>query len=179
MTSARGASLFVAAALATAHVGCSDPLRNAILELELVLPTSSLPDDTWAFVEAQPGEPDFLEPWPIDPDHPPGSQLDRLNATTEDVSLVATEEHPQISVRVRYCRTAGCTDPSDEFAPITGVRIAHPFYLGERTSVTIPIATIPPVLETLAPIDACEVRGCTDALLPTYCDELGAHLCAQ
>jgi hypothetical protein len=155
--------------------GCADPLENAILEVDLELPPNTTPvEPLHAVVQAEPGPPDFLEPWAAEP---ASFTMERAPSAAR-FSVVSETAHAAIGIKVRFCEDLRCGLASDARAPEVHVRVEQPFHLREYSAIALALADIPPAFETLA-VGKCEVRACTEDERPTYCDARDVHVCDQ
>lgn len=154
---------------------CADPLENAILEVDLVLPPNSTrAEPLYAVVQAEPGNPDFFVPWTAEP---ATFEMPREESAVR-FSLVSELAHPAIGVKIRYCEDPRCAIAIDDRAPEVHVRIERPFYLREYSSIALRFTDIPPAFETLD-VGKCRIRACTEDERPTYCDATDVHVCEQ
>lgn len=173
--------------------GCA---RNAVLDLDVVLPAQAAPLDgrRHAFVEIGTGLNDF------------GDQLLGLEGATDvDVttlggsseptrfSIVAGDPAAELRVRVRYCRAARCSDPSDMRNFDDGTEpgllwtFERAFYAGERTTASIAVPALTATVETGEPetVCRCAVIGCATVAPGTsscrmttlLCDPTARHFC--
>lgn len=173
--------------------------RNAVLDLDVVIPPQASPPDLrrHAFVEVGTGLNDFA-------DQVLGLEGARdVDVTTLDgsraplaFSIVAGDPSTELRVRVRYCRAERCSDPSDMrnfddgTEPGLGWVFERAFYVGERTSASITVPALAPGIETGVPTTVCRcaVIGCavvppgtsscrmTTMTLPP-CDPTARHFC--
>jgi hypothetical protein len=92
---------------------------------------------------------------------------DAISVLTGDAAL-------DVKVRVRFCGDAACADAT---APAQRFILRDPFYAGERTFYRIfaedPSIDVPDPVE----VDRCQIRGCVEGDLSTYCDGTGMHFC--
>jgi hypothetical protein len=97
------------------------------------------------------------------------------SSRTEDaISVVTSDAGLDVKVRVRFCGDAACADAT---APAQRFVLRDPFYAGERTFYRIfaedPSIDVPDPVE----VDRCQIRGCVEGDLSSYCDGMGMHLC--
>ncbi len=174
-TIAVGRRLTLAAVIVLSLAGCADPMRNGILEVDLALPPNPAPADAYAVIEVLAGRADFTALWTAD-DRADGFALTR-EPSAASFSVIAERELDYVSMKVRFCGDARCALDPEGLSPEVHVSIEHPLYLGEYTGVAIEIDTVPTPWDTIE-VDACDVRGCSEDVLASYCDDAGRHLCA-
>lgn len=168
------------AALALAGFGlfASGCAQNAALELKILLPPAPT-DGSQVFVLIQPrsaADNPFEDEWR-------GDDLEAIELVPGDtypdhVSVMSTEDATDLNLKVRFCASPNCTDIEDDTAPELWYALGHPFYIGERTSWSTTISEIPTERDT-APeeVDRCQIEGCVDGPLSSYCRGDGRHLC--
>lgn len=181
------------AVLAASAPGCA---RNAVLDLDVVIPAqpSLAAGRRHAFVEIGTGFNGFEE-----------QVLGLEGATDVDVativgpserltfSVVASDPGAELRVRVRYCRTERCDDPSDvlpfEEGTEPGLRwtFERAFYVGQRTSYELAVPALVAGAESVDPrtVCRCAVIGCATVAPGTsscrgttnVCDRTARHFC--
>lgn len=164
----------VAATLA----GCAD---NAIAELTLDLPVRS-GEVRWAYVQARSGTRDFDDEWAGD-DPLAGLALEDSRRTVV-VSVEADDgeelDRPLL-VKIRYCRSPRCDDPTDGGAQQVRITVERAFYRGHFTEIRLPeglpAVCDPPCAPTTYTVTKCEVKGCRQGVTTRYCDDEGRHYC--
>jgi hypothetical protein len=181
------------AILALAGASCSSS-SNAYLELTLDFPPDPRASSgaRHAVVGVVSGDVSFDEDWKST-DPIPATKLGASATTSETVSVEgrAEIETTPVRVKVRFCRDATCTAVGDDHAPEVRFEIERAFYLGERTSLTLPIACIPNVAgqtdappscpttnKSVATVAKCSVAGCREGVTRNYCAS-GKHFCEK
>ena len=159
--------------IATCLAGCGGGPVNAVLEMEVELPGD--PAERNALVQVRSGEADFAETWPFEGDVE-GFPL-TLTRQTVRVSIVAGEDTAgrPFRMKVRLCNDTRCE--GEVSAPEVQLHVERGHWLGEHTFLTVTIDEPPGRIVRLPDVSACEVRGCSDDVLATYCDEAGRHAC--
>lgn len=153
--------------------GCT---QNAILEMAIDLPSV----DEGVVLHAQPqmrvaSMNPHAEEWR-------GEDLEAIELGSErivdEISLVAEEDEVDVAVKVRFCTTPSCTSLDDADAPERWYLLEHPFYLGRRTEWAVRIEEVPAARDT-SPlvVGRCDIRGCVEGDLSSYCRVDGRHLC--
>jgi hypothetical protein len=164
-------SLFIALGLA----GCA---QNAALEITLDLPPGPS-DGTTVYVLTQPrsaAENPFTDEWRGD--DLPAIELMPGMAIEDQISVLSTDDSTDLNLKVRFCANENCTAIEDDMAPERWYALEHPFYIGERTYWSVSIPTIPTMRDTEpTPVEMCDIRGCVDGDLSSYCRVDGRHLC--
>lgn len=180
------------ACVALALSGCA---RNAMLELDVVVPEQAIVDDRrYAYIEVSSGVSDFDEtPFSIQGavsvDLPEGGR-------TVPFAVLTGDETTEVRVLVRYCHDATCGDPDLDVRPfldglVPGYRYAfeRAFYIGAVTSYTLDVAALgaTPESTTVSNVCRCEIAGCATTLPGgSYCrgtsdvcdtDPMNTHFC--
>jgi len=155
--------------------GCA---QNAALEIAIEMPFG--PDDgSRVFVLVQPrkaADNPFADEWR-------GDDLDAVelipgDTFVDNISVMSTDDTTDLNLKVRFCASPNCTAIEDDTAPELWFALQHPFYIGERTSWDVDILEIPEERDT-APevIEKCQIKGCVDGPLSSYCRADLRHLC--
>jgi len=155
--------------------GCA---QNAALEIAIDLPAGP-GDGSRVFVLVQPrkaADNPFEDEWR-------GDDLEAVElmdgeSFTDNVSVMSTDDTTDLNLKVRFCASPNCTAIEDDTAPELWYALQHPFYIGERTSWDVEILAIPAERDT-APelIEKCDIKGCVDGPLSSYCRMDDRHLC--
>jgi hypothetical protein len=172
------ASLTIALVLVAA-VGC---INNAAFELEIGLPPGPTGDPVFALLQPRDAaENPFGDEWRGDDLQ--AIQLIPGMAQTDNISILSKDGDVDLALKVRFCVSPTCGDLMDASAPERWFEFEHPFYIGARTSWRPPmgseeILAIPTVSDSTPLIIArCQIRGCVDGELSSYCRTDGRHLC--
>lgn len=161
---------------------CAEP--NAILELRLELP--SVPSEEprrYAFIQVRRAQEAPFEAFWSDSNDLDPVALHPSETTRDHMSVVnvGADDDFDLNVRVRFCIDPHCADLADNpmsGAPESCFTIEHPFYTGQRTSITLMIGDLPigpcstPDAVRVGP---CEVQCLTRQDAPN-CSE-GRHSC--
>jgi len=167
----RNVHLFLFALFTLPAAACGgDADVTASLELRVDLPAAA-GSAAHALVEvARDGAPfDLFEAEPL-------ASVPLGSARSEDaISVVTADATPDLKVRVRFCAAAGCI--GEDAAPAQRFQLRDPFYTGERTFHRIfaedPAIDVPDPIE----VGRCQIRGCVESDLSSYCDTTGMHFC--
>ena len=162
-------------AAAMLGAGCA---QNAALEVRLDLPAGPT-DGTTTYVLTQPrraAENPFMDEWRGDDltaiELSPGERLE------DHISVLSDDDATDLHIKVRFCSSPSCTAIEDDMAPEHWYKLDHPFYIGARTFWSVTIDSIPIDRDTTAAeVDRCQIRGCVDGDLSSYCRVDGRHLC--
>lgn len=180
--------LAAACLLVLVSSGCT---RNAIFELELVLPAQPASGPPLFAVVSARTDVGFDQNWGEEPlegirlptSCPPIEELgcdDRaLDPTCSAVVSVVGdgEDVGELRLRVRFCIDSTCSAPEDANAPEHRVAVERAFYVGRYTQARVCIDDVPTTSNPPAePIDRCEVR-CRDGAAAQHCRLDGTHFC--
>lgn len=166
--------------LAMLGAACTE---NAALDLDVELPTAGTMVGSTPIgavtVQFAADTTDFMSSWEGDI---PQATVD-LGATRQTLRLSILAQPEQITrplaVRILYCETrAACeaapADPRTE----QHVVIPRAFYQGVVTRYRLDATSPPPSPPTLpVEIDRCDIAGCRDGEMATWCTSSGTHLC--
>lgn len=152
--------------------------RDAILEVHVALPAG--PANRYALVQFETSDADFTTAWARTAEYP-GTQLGAA-ARTVDYSVITESPETRLRMKVSFCTTADCSgiDDAPDRVPAVWYQFDRAFYIGQRTSYTATIATVPlnpPTAPTM--VDRCSIAGCVDAVGTTtnFCRIDGRHYC--
>jgi hypothetical protein len=155
--------------------GCA---QNSALEVSIDLPPGPT-DGTSTFVLIQPrsaAENPFMDEWR-------GDDLDAVELLpgerlVDEVSVLSTDDTINLHLKVRFCSSPSCTAIEDDMAPERWFKLTHPFYIGQTTSWDTMIPVVPADRDTTETcIVKCQIQGCVDGVLSSYCRVDGRHLC--
>lgn len=154
--------------------GCT---LSAVLELEVVLPMA-MPPTSPVFVQVQARKDvDFNADWLGTGDLAP-VELSATAITTDRVSIVSDDELTDLRVKLSFCPTASCSDLASPPYGQAWFELQRPFYLGKQTRYTIEVAAVPTTTPTVpATVDRCDIEGCVEGELSSFCRADGRHLC--
>ncbi len=163
-------------------VSCAEP--NSILELHLELP--SVPSEgprRYAFIQVRRAQEAPFEALWSDSDDLDPVALQSLDSAMDHISVVhvGAEDDFDLNVRVRFCIDPHCADLLDDpmsGAPESCFTIEHPFYAGQRTSITLTIADVPSGpcgTSDAVRLDRCDVQ-CLTREAARNCSD-GRHSC--
>lgn len=161
------ASILVLATLLLA-TGCA---RNAMLELDVVVPPQTVADRPFAYIEVSSDISSFDEsPFSIQGT----ANLDVMDGGTAPFAVLTGDESTEVRVRVRYCRSASCSDIDDVRAFEEGTEpglfysFERAFYIGAVTSYTLEVGPLsaeqPLAMTSVSTICRCQVAGCATTL---------------
>lgn len=191
---ARSLAVALLAACAVSSTGCIE--KNAYLELELVFPADPRATGSvaarQAVVRVNTGDVSFEEDWESS-EALSAVQLDPKEPKKLQVSVEGREEieTKPVRIKVRFCTDPSCVGIHDDVAPEVRFEIERAFYLGKRTSLTLPIECIPNVPaetdpppacatanEAVSTIPRCSVAGCREGVTTNYCAN-DRHFCEE
>jgi hypothetical protein len=193
-TGPRALAVPLLAAAALGGASCIE--QNAYLEVELIFPadpraTSSVPARK-AVVRVNTGDVSFEEDWESS-EALSAVQLDPKQLSKLQISVEGREEieAKPVRIKVRFCTDPSCVGIHDDVAPEVRFEIERAFYLGKRTSLTLPVECIPNVAtetdppptcavknEAVSTIPRCSVAGCREGVTTNYCAS-DKHFCEE
>lgn len=190
----RALAFALLAASALGGAGCIE--KNAYLELELVFPADPRASGSTAarqaVVRVNTGDVSFEEDWESS-EALSAVALDPKEPTKLQVSVEGREEieTKPVRIKVRFCTDPSCVGIHDDIAPEVRFEIERAFYLGKRTSLTLPVECIPNVAtetdpppacalenEAVSTIPRCSVAGCREGVTTNYCAS-SRHFCEE
>jgi len=164
--------VFHLAAVGLALGGCGgDADVTASLELRVDLPAAG-GTTNHALVEV---EGPNVGPWDVFEAAPLPSVPLASGRSEDAVSVLTSDAALDLRVRIRFCAAAECV--GEDAAPAQRFTLRGPFFVGERTLHRI--FAEDPAVDVADPVevDRCQIRGCVESDLSTYCDTMGTHLC--
>lgn len=101
--------------------------------------------------------------------------------TARTVRQVSDDDTMDLRVKVRLCELDNCSSLEDIDARECRFEIEHPFYLGHETRVALDMPSsgcrsVPRGIPVTY-VDVCEVAGCSEVPLSSYCGPDATHLC--
>lgn len=112
----------------------------------------------------------------VDPSRPFESSATRIPLTDAEQRVCVTINGPpgEVNLRMRQCEDETCSGATDMIPRVHTATITDAIYAGRTTAIRLG----PWRLDAHNDVDRCDVRGCVDRFVTTFCRvDDGAHFC--
>ncbi len=158
-------AVVLTALVAVSTSGCA---QNAVLDMQLMLPSAGGSATRFAIVQVRrPEGHEFDDEWL-------GDDVDAFELgdrpTLAQLSVDTTDPITDLRVKVLFCETRTCDALADARPPQLWFELERPMYLGRRTAWAACIVSIPSGTPEMATrVDRCQVHGCIEGTPPSWC----------